>query len=79
MSRKHKPRIKFLIKCPWCGKLVGISGSKNLLSHIVSKGIKCVGIGQPVNMVEEFWKNFPPDKYRKRITEGKWDGDWTKQ
>ena len=44
------------VRCPWCGKLVGISSSRNLLSHVVSKGIKCVGIGQPVDTIKEYWE-----------------------
>jgi hypothetical protein len=52
------------VRCPWCGKMVGISSSQNLLSHIVSKGIKCVGIGQPVKDVKEYWKKWNREFFR---------------
>jgi len=35
------------------------------MSHIVSKGIKCVGIGQPVDAVKEYWKRWNQEDHMK--------------
>jgi len=78
MAKKINWKIRQAKKviCPWCGKMVSISSSRNLLSHVVSKGIKCVGIGQPVKDVEEYWKRWNQEDHMKTWRELKNKLNW---
>ena len=55
-------------KCPFCTKTVSLSKKNCILSHLVSTGVKCVGIGYELKgtMLDKDYKSPIKKKPRRK-------------